>query len=235
MSEDKKFKLDELPEKGGHLVSPTPPRKHKKPAIDPRISELKTLDDNQKVEVMGMKWKFDEPVRSYSWLIVVAIFGIIEFTPFYQNYISEIASLNKSTMDLGGTLVRSYTVYFEFLIKHPGLLILLLPFFMKFSNESEYYFEITFDGINTVKEVLPKDTKLSVHRTFIKWKEISKIERSTIDGKDILKVYSRDGHIGDLIWYIDIVKKRVIKNLISKLVATNNPLCEFLEKEKELK
>jgi|GEM_PF-2482160 hypothetical protein len=234
MSEDKKFKLDELPEKGGQSVSPAPLKKRKITAIDPRISELKTLDDSGKVEAMGMKWKFDAPDRSYSWLIFVLILGIIEFTPFYESYINEISNLNKSTMDLGGALVRSYTVYFEFLIKHPGLLIFLLPFFMKFSTESEYHFEINFDGINTVKEVLPRDTKLSVHRTFIKWREISRIERSSIDQKEILKVYSQDGHIGEIIWYIDIVKKRVIKNLILKLVSPNNPLREFLEKEKEL-
>jgi hypothetical protein len=68
----------------------------------------------------------------------------------------------------------------------------------------------------------------------MKWNEVNRIERGIIDGKEILCLYSVDGHIGDLIWYIDSSKKKAIKLLLKGLIVQKHPMRIFLENEKDI-
>ncbi|MFP5387581.1 MAG: hypothetical protein ACLGHN_16010, partial [Bacteriovoracia bacterium] len=102
------------------------------------------------------------------------------------------------------------------------------------SKSSEFAFEINFDGLVTVKKFIPVGSKELVSRTVVKWKEIERIEKSKEGEKEILKLYSPEGHIADIIWYIRTDKKKVMKLLLQGMIASNHPLRVFLENEKEL-
>lgn len=236
MSDDKKFSLDELPDEGSKSAPQVIPRKLlKKDKPEPRIERLKTLDDKSKVEMMIQSWSFDKREANHGWICFVAVLAIIEFTPFYQTYLLEIDAMNKNFFDVGGDLVRNMTGVIEAFIRHPIILVLLTPVFFKFTHPSDYKFKISFDGIDTVKRFLPLESKDLVTRTFIKWKEITRVEKGKIGEKEILRLHSTDGHIADLIWYIDIDKKRAIKILLNGMILPKHPMREFLDKEKELK
>lgn len=236
MSDDKKFSLDELPDEGSKPEPQVVPRKLlKKDKPEPRIERLKTLDDRSKIEMMVQSWSFDKREPNHGWICFVVVLGIVEFTPFYQTYLSEIDAMNKNFFDVGGDMVRNMTSVLEAFIRHPIILVLLTPIFFKFSHASDYNFRISFDGIDTVKRLLPVGSTDLVTRTFIKWKEITKVEKGKIGDKEILRLHSTDGHIADLIWYIDLDKKRAIKLLLNGMILPKHPMREFLEKEKELK
>lgn len=234
--EEKKFSLDELPDEGSIPVPKPPVRKTRlKDEPDPRLKAVKNAAIPQKVEVMLQKWYFDEKIQNYNWVPYVTILGILEFTPVYQQYMAELDLMNRAFFDVGGDIIRDFTVIIEGIIRHPAILILLTPLFFKFSRPSEYAFEITFDGINTVRHFLPVGSKKIVSRVQVKWKEIEKIVKIRVDGKEILQLHSIDGHIADLIWYIGTDKKRAIKLLLQGMVNAKHPLRVFLENEKDLK
>lgn len=236
MAEDKKFSLDELPDEGSKPDPQSVPRKLlKKEKAEPRIERLKSLDDKSKVERMIQRWSFDVREANHGWLCYVAVLAIVEFTPFYQTYLNEIDAMNKNFFDVGGDIVRNMTIVIEAFIRHPIILVLLTPIFFRFSHESEYKFHITFDGVDTVKRFLPVGSKELVTRTFLKWKEITRVDKGFVGEKEILRLYSSDGHIGDLIWYIDLDKKRAIRILLNGMILAKHPMREFLDKEKDLK
>lgn len=229
---EKKFSLDELPDEGSVPV-PKPPQKkiRTKEELDPRLKSLKDVTTPQKVEVMLQRWYFDEPVRNYNWVFYVAFLGILEFLPGYQMYLNELDLMNHNFFNVGGNMVRGFTIYLEGIIRHPAILILLTPLFFRFSRPSEYAFELSFDGINTVKKYLPVGSKELISRVLVKWKEIDRVEKKTFGDKEILRLFSIDGHIADIIWYIDTDKKRAIKLLLQGMVISKHPLRVFLEKE----
>ena len=68
----------------------------------------------------------------------------------------------------------------------------------------------------------------------VKWKEIERIEKYKVGEKEILKLYSIEGHIADIIWYISTDKKKAVKLLLQGMIASEHPLRVFLENEKEL-
>lgn len=229
---EKKFSLDELPDEGSVPVpKPQPKKIRTKEELDPRLKSLKEVTNPQKVEVMLQRWYFDEPVRNYNWVFYVAILGILEFLPGYQMYMSELDLMNHNFFDVGGNMVRGFTIYLEGIIRHPAILIILTPLFFRFSRPSEYAFELSFDGINTVKKYLPVGSKELISRVLVKWKEIDRVEKKMFGEKEILRLFSIDGHIADIIWYIDTEKKRAIKLLLQGMVISKHPLRVFLEKE----
>jgi hypothetical protein len=69
----------------------------------------------------------------------------------------------------------------------------------------------------------------------LKWDSIGSVTKIKIDGKEILRITSPDGHIADIIWYIENEKKRALKLLLSGMISPKNPLRIFLDSEKELK
>ena len=233
-NEEKKFSLDELPDEGSIPVPKPPRRIRKKEEVDPRLKTLSEAAVPQKVEVMLQRWYFDERVRNYNWVFYVSVLLVLEFTPVYQQYMAELDLMNRSFFDVGGDIIRDYTIFLEGIIRHPSILIILTPLFFNFSKASEYAFEITFDGINTVKKVIPIGSKEMVSRVLVKWKEIDQIQKGKVDGKDVLRLHSLEGHIADLIWYIEIDKKRAIKRLLQGMVTSKHPLRVFLENEKDL-
>jgi hypothetical protein len=233
MPEDKKFTLDELPDEGSEPKNRAPQKILKKIA-DPRIERLKGLDDSSKVSRMGEKWYFDEREKTYNWTLYVLALSILEFSPVYETYLQEIHSMNDAFFEIGGEVIREATIFFEAFIKHPFILILLTPVFFRFSKASPYQFSIGFDGIDTVRSFLSVDSKDLVSRVLIKWKEINRVEKTLVGNKEILRLFSSDGHIADLIWYISIEKKRAIKMLLSGMIIPQHPMREFLDKKKEL-
>lgn len=232
--EEKKTRLDELPDAATEAIQRKPAPRMKKQVPEPRIEQLKPLSDRQKVAVMDQTWHFDDRDKNFGWLFYIAFLGFAELSPFYENYVRELNLLNLAFFNFGGDLIREFTVFVEGIIRHPFVLILLTPIFFRFSRESAYAFDITFDGIRTVRKVLPSDSKELVCKVFIKWKEIERVEKAFVGKKEILRLFSPDGAVADVIWYIDVDKKKAVKHLLNGMIGQNHPFRIFLANEKEL-
>lgn len=233
---EKRIKLDELPDAGSEPQPQAKPNKRPpKETPDPRLERLKTMDDKSKVETMIQKWYFDQPEWSFAWVPVLVILLGVEFSNSYQVYLNELDMMNKNTMEFAGGLIQAFTVYLEAFIRHPIILAILIPIFFRFKKASEYFLEITFDGIKTVKSVVPMGSKDMVLRTSVKWKDISKVDKGMVDKKEVLRLYSLDGKMAEIIWTFPVEKKRAIKLLLSGLINNKHPMREFLDNEKELK
>ncbi|WP_408096996.1 hypothetical protein ACJVC5_18325 [Peredibacter sp. HCB2-198] len=232
---DKKFKISELPDEGSSS-SPKPPKKTVlKKDPDPRVERLQLLSEREKVEVMTQTWVFDKRVRSFGWVpFVLVLIGLQVSTP-YKAYLAEIQLLDENTMGLFGGVLREFTQYLEFLVRNPVILALLTPLFFKFTRVSDYYFEVTFDGLKTVKKVLEHGSKELVTRVYVKWKDITGVEKRTVNNREVLVILTPDGATGELIWDIELGKKKAIKQLLNGLINNKHPLRVFLENEKELK
>jgi hypothetical protein len=232
--EEKKISLDELPDEGretARAASPIPAKKVSKEE-DPRLEKLKKLDPVSKVEMMIQKWEFDQPIKSYTWLGYILFLIALQVSPFHQAYLGELHQMSKTSATMSEIWIEN-TGIIHLLLKYPLILLILLPFVYRSPKASDYIFRISFDGIDTVRRVLPNGSKEILTRTFIKWNELSRIEKGRVDGKEILRLYSVDGHIGDLIWYIDSTKKKAIALLLKGLIVPKHPLRLFLANEKD--
>lgn len=236
MSDDseKKISLDELPDEGSSsfLATPakTPPRKKKAPA-DPRITKLRSLEtDASKVALMEQYWHFDKKDWLWGWVIYIILLLTVERLDYYQQLMADVAKLDEVTMGFGSAFTDTLIFFFEATIKHPSVFIILTPIFFKFKTKSENFFDITFDGISTVKKVITKDSKELTMRVFIKWHDIAKVEKTKAAERDILRLYSPEGRIGEIIWDIEESKKHAVKQLLSGLVSPKHPLREFFSK-----
>lgn len=232
--EEKKFSLDELPDEGSEPAPKKTSQKPKKETPDPRVEKLIKLAPSAQVETMVQKWEFDEPIRSYTWVGFIIVLVVLEFAPFYKTYISEVQAINRTSSWMGD-LWNDNAGIIEIFIKHPLIFLILLPLFYRGPKDSDYVFRISFDGIDTVKKILPTRSKELISRVFIKWNEVERVEKGRIEDKEILRLYSLDGHIGDLIWYIDVSKKKAIHLLLKGMIVPKHPLRIFLDNEKELK
>lgn len=230
--DEKKFSLDDLPDEGS--VPKTKPKKIKTEA-DPRVVQLKSVDDKTKIKIMEKRWLFDVRKYNYGWVIFVSVLIGLESAPLYEQYLNELDMMNSDFFIDAPEFIRQFTVYFESILRHPAVFILLTPFIFSFSRPSPYEFEVHFDGINTVKKFLPAGSKSDVSPTVIRWADIFRIEKKTIDDKAILSLHSVDRHLGDIIWYIDVDKKKAVKVLVNTLVPLSHPLRVFLQNEKDLK
>ena len=220
--EEKKIKIEELPDEGGPSL-PQPILKRKKPqSVEPRINNLKGLNESAKMEEMSKKWYFDKKRSNLGMAIGFVVLGLLDFLSPYQNYISPIQmGMISST--------------FETLVRHPLLFSLTFPYFFLSSRKKKEGFTVTFDGIQTVKKKLPPSSKEDLVHVFIKWDEMTRLEKDYVEDKEILKIFSIDGHIGDIIWYIEIHKKRAVLRLLNTMLIKTHPMLVFLENEKELK
>lgn len=232
---DKKFKISELPDEGSSSSPGTPKKKFVKEEAEPRLEKLQLLSEREKVTVMTQSWHFDKPGWNFTWVIYVLILAAAQVSTPYQAYLNEIELLNNQTMDIGGDVVRAFTTYLEFLVRNPLILALLTPLFFKFTSVSDYHFEITFDGIKTVRKVVPNGSKELVTRTFIKWNEISLVEHGKSGDREVLQLHSLDGKAAEIIWDIGTDKKKAIKLLLNGLINNKHPLRVFLDNEKDLK
>lgn len=234
-SEEKKFKIDELPDEGSSSVKPATPIKRKtKEESEPRLEKLKILDPVTKVDVMVQKWEFDEPIKSFAWIGYILFLCVLEFSPFYSAYMAEVTAISRNSQTLGSIWTEEMGLL-NMIARHPIILILLTPFFYRSPQRSDYVFFLSFDGIDTVKKVLPLESKEIVSRVFIKWKEIERVEKGKIGEKEILRLYSLEGPTGDIIWSIDVTKKKAIHLLLKGMIVPKHPMRIFLENEKELK
>lgn len=237
MSDDeKKFSLDELPDEGGQPVKKEAPKKTFQKPIDPRVTNLKNLKtDTSKVEMMEQSWSFDVPEYSFFWVPWAVMIAIVEWSGYFSNVQDDLQTAVENPFALGADVISSFISVGTVLFKHPIILIFLLPIFFRFRKQSDYYFEVKFDGISTVKKYIPRGSKEHVHRTLVKWDSIKEVKKVSMDDKVFLRLMSLDGHIADIIWYIDIEKKRALKLLLSGMISQKNPLRVFLDNEKELK
>ena len=238
MSDDseKRIKLDELPDEGSDPKPKAQTRaRPTRQTPDPRLEKLKNLDDKSKVESMIQKWYFDNEELSFAWVPFLIILAGLEYSDAYQAYLNELNLLNSRTDQIFGDVLREFTVYIEAFIRHPLVLVVLFPLVFKFKKPSEYFIEISFDGINSVKTVLPHGSKDMVLRTFVKWKEISRVEKGQVNQRPILKLFSPEGKMAEMIWDISTDKKKAIKLILNGLINNKHPMREFLDNEKELK
>lgn len=237
MSDDeKKFSLDELPDEGSQPVKKEAPKKIIQKPADPRVTNLKNLKtDSSKVEMMVQFWAFDKEEYSFFWVPWAVAIAAAEFTGFFSNVQDDLQRAVENPWAIGADVIANFISVGTVILKHPIILIFLLPIFFRFRKPSEYYFEVKFDGINTVKKYIPRGSKEQVHRTLVKWDSIKDVKKVSIDDKEILRLMSLDGHIADIIWYIDVEKKRAMKLLLAGMISQKNPLRVFLENEKELK
>lgn len=233
--EEKKVKLDELPDEGSEPVKPRPVRPKKKEIPEPRITKLKTLDDPLKVEMMKQSWHFDVRNKDYTWVGFIAILLILEFSPIYSQYLSELELMDKNSMGLAGSITRDFTFFLEGFLRHPSIFVIFTPLIFSFSKQSDFYFNVTFDGIHTVRKIIPSSSTEIASRVFIKWKEIERVEKTAVEKKAVLRLYAKDEAIGDLIWHLETDKKRAINLLLRGMINPTHPLRVFLENEKELK
>lgn len=235
MSSDKKFKLDELPDEGSSIEpqkSPSSPLNPKtrppKKDHDPRLERLKDLDDEKRVQEMVQKWHFDVPNLNFGWLLYVGVIVALQFINPYEQYLREVDQLEQNSMGFGG--VFNLGVYVEELIRRPIVFLGLTPLFFKFVSPSVYFFDLSFDGVSTVKSV-DIDAEVSPSRVVLKWDVIDKVEKKKKGGREVLQLFSSEGRIGELIWDIKDEQKRAVKLLMRGLIKDKHPLRQFLEKD----
>ena len=231
MSDDeKKFRLDELPDEGS-VPEPPPASRIKTPkqSVDPRLEKLNQLDAESKVDTMVRKWTFDQPVYHYTWVAFVGVIIVFQVTSLNASYLE----IYRLVLLLGGVFPEVLIVL-KPLLKHPVGWLLLLPLF-KFKEKSEYAFTVTFDGVQTVRKFVPIGKKDIVTQVSLRWSEIGNVKKRQEGNKEILGLYAGGEHIADIIWYISEHKKKALKLLLKEMVPKEHPLRIFLENEKELK
>lgn len=235
MSDDeKRFKLDELPDAGSEPIQKKAPKKITFKAEDPRVKNLRSLDDKGRVEAMTQSWTFDHPDWSIMWIPWAFAIAAAEFSGFFSNVQSDLNAVKGNPWLIGSDSFMFFLEFGAVFLKHPIILLVLFPIFFRFRKPSEYLFEIKFDGVHTVRKYVPRGSKELVSKVFVKWDNIHEVKKKKVDDKEVLSLYAPDGHIADIIWYIEHDKKRALKLLLSGMISPKHPLRVFLEKEKEL-
>lgn len=227
-NDEKKFTLDELPDKGSEpeIKAPPPPKKEKP---EPRLEKIKKLKPSEQVEALGQRWYFDKPKRNWGWLIaLIALIYVEKAQLFHPNneHRKRFAEESHGVSEIAFVGVD----IFDFLFVHPLIFAILIPLIFKFWESSAVFFEITFSGINAVRRI-PVGTDLAPTRVSVKWDEIKNVSKDKAGKRDILIIHDKDGPVAELIWDIDEVKKKVIKQVVKGLVSNKHPFREFIEKE----
>lgn len=231
MDNEKKFKLDELPDEGGHPVQENKASSPKRPLKDkePRLEKLKNMTASERVNAMTQRWHFDNPVRKWDWIIPLVILVVLQKGSFYSNYLADRMSIEART-DGMSEIFFGVIPLIDPLARYPLIFALLIPLLFKFKVPSDIFFEITFDGINTVRTLTPKKNEVPT-RIFIKWGEITEVKKITHNKRDILQLYTVDGPLAQMIWNIEDTKKQVLKQILKGLVSSKNAFRIFIEKE----
>ncbi len=227
MDNEKKFKLDELPDKGSDTPETKPPPKASN-KVEPRIEKLKTLNTGQRVEAMAQRWHFDKPKQNWGWLAALVILLALEKSGHWEHFVKGMSKAAESSDGLSNIFVADTP--FHFLFKHPLVFAVLIPAFFKFKVPSDVFFEITFDGISAVRSVI-FNSHQTPSRVKIRWEEITEVTKLKIDKREVLVLHSATGPVAQLIWDIEDVKKKVIKQVVKGLVSNKNVFRIFIEKE----
>lgn len=227
-SEEKKFSLDELPDEGSSPVSP-PPKRKSKPIVDPRVTAVKARPEDERTGIMTLRWLFDRPEKNVGWMIAVAILFVFEQLQLYSYVLAERAKAAESTMGLSEVFYEAM-MFFEFILIHPFILVIFIPLIFKLRQQSDCYFELSFDGIHTIRSLeLVKGEQRT--RVRIKWNEISAVTKTIINKREVLQIHSPTGKVGELIFDLDMHKKMAIKQIVNGLIHPSHPFRVFMEKE----
>lgn len=228
MDNEKKIKLDELPDEGSEPQVPkNSPAPEKKSPPEPRIESIKKMDQTQRLEALGQRWYFEKPRPRWEWVLVLLILITLQKSGI-------ILQMAEKEFFVPGPDDYANISFFKdeliFLLKYPILLAILIPVFFKFRYPALDYFEINFSGINTIRE-LDVPGNLAPTRVTAKWDEITLVKMGETKGRPILILFNVDGKVAEMIWDIDEVKKKVIKQVVKGLVSSKNPFRQFIEKD----
>jgi hypothetical protein len=227
MDNEKKFKLDELPDSGSE------PDKIEIPKIikskpEPRIENLKQLTDPERVDALGEQWRFDRSKIKWGWIFFLISLFAFEKSRVLANYHAKKIRIEKESDLIGAMIFDSPEV--EFVMKHPLILSLLIPFIFKFRTSSNDYFEITFNGVNAVKTINVSKFQLPL-RVKVKWNDIKDVKKIIVKGRDVIELYNLEGPVAQLIWDIDDIKKKVVKRVLISLISPKHPMRILIEKD----
>jgi hypothetical protein len=227
MENEKKIKLDELPDSGSE------PDKIEIPKIikskpDPRIENLKQLTDPERVDALGQLWRFDRTKIKWGWLFFLLSLFAFEKSGVLATYHAKKIRIEKESDLIGAMIFDSPEV--EFVMKHPLILSLLIPFIFKFRTSSNDYFEITFNGVNAVKTINVSKFQLPL-RVKVKWNDIKDAKKIIVKGRDVIELYNLEGPVAQLIWDIDDMKKKVVKRVLISLISPKHPMRILIEKD----
>lgn len=227
-SDEKKITLDELPDEGSEPeIKNTPRLKKEKP--EPRLLKIKKLNPREQVELLGESWRFDKPKRNWGWLIVLLFLVYAEKTKVFHPNMEHRQKYAEQTSGISEAAFIGVDI-FDFLFVHPLLFAILIPFVFKLRDSSIVFFDITFSGINAVKKI-PAGSLLPPTRVSVKWDEIKSVSMDKAGKRDILILHGKDSPLAELIWDIEVVKKKVIKQVLKGLISEKHPFREFIEKE----
>lgn len=226
MDNERKIKIDELPDEGSEPEIKQHPKKPKAQP-EPRVENLKGLDQYQRLEALSLRWHFDRPKKLWGWLIVLSLLLYFEKSRILVDHLNQ-----RGPDELMNAILDTIclTLHFDYLAAHPLALALLIPVFFKFQKKSEVCFDITFDGIETVRTITTTSRE-GIMRVKVKWEEITAVRSDKKSGRDILILSSTSGDVAEMIWDIDEIKKSVIKQVLKGLVSNKNPFRLFIEKE----
>lgn len=229
-SDEKKFKLDELPDHSGSepdKLAPAP-ASVVKPKVDHRVEKVKKLNHEKQLDAISQKWHFDKMKPKWTWLFVLIFLFGLEKSGHMKAYYAKKEQLNKETEGMSDFFLAVIMV--EDAVKHPLMFAFLIPLFFRFKESEGLYFEIAFNGINAVEKI-DFDIKLGPSRVSIPWGEIASISKKTVNKRPVLEIHDAKGPQAQLIWDIDDVKKKVVKQVLKGLIAPTHPFRIFIEKE----
>jgi hypothetical protein len=227
MDKEKKIKLEELPDLGSEPEVKLPPTaKKKKP--EPRIAKLKNMNDSEKSDALSLRWHFDRPDKRWGWLITLLILLFLQKNGHMMHYQQKRAEAAKQTYGMSEVIVGALD--FSSLMRYPLILAIFIPVFFKTKIKSDTYFDLTFQGIETVKKVTPASQESHL-RVLIKWEDIIHVEKTRLNNRDVLILSDVSGPVAEMIWDIDKIKKKVIKQVLAGLVSNKNAFRIFIEKD----
>ena len=228
-SDEKKVKLDELPDEGSEIPKPAPKLSSRKITIDPRLKKLSQVDDEKKVELMKRSWVFDDPDWSLWWVVYILVIVGVRMLDLYPRILENLESGQEDFFGFLGVIASPGLWIAQILFYYTPVFLIFLPFFT-YRTRSEFYLEISFDGLSTVKKIKVEPREM-VQRIFVKWNEIIKVKKLVAGGKEKLELYSHDGKLAEIPWIYPLDKRRGILVLLKGLVSPDHPLRELLEKE----
>jgi len=214
MDNEKKFKLDELPDSGSEPDKIETP-KNIKSKPEPRIENLKQLTDPERVDALGQLWRFDRPKMKWGWILFLITLFAFEKRGVLENYHAKKIRIEKESDRIGALFFDHSEV--EFVMKHPLLLALLIPFLFKFKTSASDYFEITFNGVNAVKTIDVPKFQIPL-RVKVKWNDIKEVKKIVVKNRSVIELYNLEGAVAQVIGDIDDMKEKVVKGEIMRMM-----------------
>ena len=231
MSEEKKFKLDELPDKGSSHLNEAPKIPKLKVKEDPRVVGIGKLTEEEKLKHLSVSWRYDKKIYHFEWVLYVAVLIVLE----YEKIFSGVAeSLRPKTEDglgaIGFAIADFFLVIPFYLVSHPSIFALLTPLLFKFRSSSPFGFMVTYDGLETVKNLNLIDGK-NPDKVKIKWAEIVRVEKGIENKRNVLILHGHELRLGLIIWDIKKYEKQSIEIILKGLIPATHPFRKFIEKD----